>query len=339
MRAGGFAGYSQVSGILSSIHKDILNMRAKLISTILLLGATSILALNPDRNYRALPSKYRIIYREVEFKTSDNYKIKGWFFPAQDTSGILNKYARIGYFRFPDSLSKPIRSYKTIDNSRRPTIVICNGDAGNMSYLILYAYQLFTKGFNVFTFDWRGFGKSDDWPIDKDKLCYSEFLLDYDAAIDFLKKQPEVDTTKIGVFGFSTGAYLSFAIATKRNDISAYAGRALLTSFEDVMQLIKKLSPQRDLRAPENYPKELLPINAASRINCPVFLIVGENDDRTPVWMSKKIYQKLKVEKKLWIVPNAAHGGGSGPEFKNFPDFFINLVEFFQKSFYKIYSN
>lgn len=296
----------------------------------LILLAPSLNALKPQKEYEALPSDYGIIYKEVIFQTSDSLNIKGWYFPAQDTTGIANSI--IGRIvPVPPELKGKPRSYTTMDKTSKPTIIICDGDAGNMTQLIFYAYHLFTRGYNVLLFDWRGFGESSDWPIEQDRLCYSQFLLDYDAAIDFVKKQPEVDTRRIGVVGFSTGAYLSFAIAAKRDDISAYTGRALMTSFNDLLPTIKKLDPKRNFLPPENYPKELLPINAAKKLKIPVFLIVGEKDNRTPPSMSKEVFAKLKGPKELWVVPDAEHGGAKGPEVINYPEFFLKVVEFFDK--------
>jgi hypothetical protein len=256
--------------------------------------------------------------------------LKGWFFPAQDTSGIANSI--IGRMvPVPQELKPKARPYTTLGDSRMPTIIICDGDAGNMTQLIFYGYHLFTRGYNVLLFDWRGFGESSDWPIEQDRLCYAEFITDYDAAVDFVKQQLEVDTTRVGVMGFSTGAYLSFAIAAKRNDIAAYVGRALLTSFADILPILKRASPDRKFLPPENYPIELLPVNAAKKVSIPVFLIVGEKDIRTPVWMSKKIANELKGPEELWIVPNAEHGGMNGPEFITYPEFFEKVAVFYGK--------
>lgn len=194
---------------------------------ILLLSASSLNALKPEREYQAIPSDYGIIYKEVVFQTTDSMKIKGWFFPAQDTFGIANSI--IGrMIPVPQEMKGKARSYATVDSSSKPTIIICDGDAGNMTQLIFYAYHLFTRGYNVLLFDWRGFGESSDWSIEPDRLCYPQFILDYDAAIDFAKQQPEVDIAKIGVMGFSTGAYLSFAIVAKRNDILRICGQSIV---------------------------------------------------------------------------------------------------------------
>jgi len=292
--------------------------------------SSSSFALKPERHYPAIPSDYGIIYRDASFVTADSIRLKGWFFPAQDTSGIANSI--IGRMMpVPEELKPKARAYATLDESKRPTIIICDGDAGNMTDLIFYAYHFFTRGYNVLLFDWRGFGESADWPTEQDRLCYAEYIRDYDAAVDFVKRQPEVDTARIGVMGFSTGAYLSFAIAIKRNDIAAYVGRALLTSFDDMLPILKKISPDRNFLAPENYPAELLPVNAAKRLTIPVFLIVGEKDNRTPPWMSEKIADELQGPKELWIVPDAEHGGVNGPEFITYPEFFDRAAAFYDR--------
>jgi len=266
------------------------------------------------------------LYREVTIKTGDGINVKGWIFPAQDTSGILNEY--IGKIVVvPDSLKPKPREY-AYAGGQKPTIVICDGDAGNMAFTIFYAYHYFTRGYTVFTFDWRGFGESDAWKIREDDLCCSEFLIDYASAINLIKTQPEVDPHKICLMGFSTGAYLSFAMMANREDIAAYIGRAIITSFDDLIKNLHKVDPSRKFFVPAHYPQQLLPVNAAKNVKTPVLLIVGENDIRTPVWMSKKVYEKLKNKKELWIVPNAEHGGIKGPEMINYPEFFNKTLLF-----------
>lgn len=294
-----------------------------------ILFSKSLYSMKPLSHYPCIPSDFGILYREVSFKTEDGLWLKGWFYPAQDTAGISNDL--IGRMMVvPESLKQEIKEYN-YSGGPQPTIVICSGDAGNMAFSIFYAYHYFTKGYNVFTFDWRGFGESDRWDIAEDNLCCTEFLADYAAAIDFVKKQPEVDSGKIGLMGFSTGAYLSFAMIASRDDISAYIGRALITSLDDLVANLEKVSPDRKFVAPEEYPESLLPIQAADKVRTPVFLIVGEKDDRTPVWMSKEVYKKLNVPKELWIVPGAEHGGRKGPEMITYPEFFVKTLSFYDK--------
>lgn len=295
-------------------------------------GPTLVWALNPAAEYKALPSHYGISFEVVTFTTRDSIPIRGWFYPAQESSATADKY--VGrLIPMPVELRPDRESNAVGSGEPRPTIVVCNGDAANMTYLILYAYHFSTHGFNVLTFDWRGFGESGEWQIDCDQLSYSEFLDDYDAAINYAISRPETDPEKIGLFGFSTGAYLSLAMAAKRNDVSAFVGRGLITSFDDVLPILAELDPHRILHAPNDYPVDLLPMNAACQVQSPTLLIVGDNDNRTPEWMSRSVYDRLAGPRELWVVPGAEHGGANAPEYINYPEFFVRVCSFFEKVF------
>lgn len=317
--------YNYSRKAITSLHNLTKYKPFVLCSLIILLCFPSF-AIKPDRVYRIYPEKLGLIYRDLDVITSDGLKIKTWFFPAQPA--LSEK--EIG-----ESWENPIKkTYKTIDNSLHPTIIIANGDAGNMSYQQLHHALYFTsKGYNVVTFDWRGFGKSSEWEINNDYLVYSEFLIDYDAVIkEVLKQNKEVDTNKIAVFGWSTGAYLSMAAASKYDNIKAFVGVGLITSFENVVPILKQLQTKgRELIVPNDYPQELLPINLAPNYNKSTFLIVGEKDNRTPMWMSQKIYSLLPSKKELWIVEGAEHGGQNGP-IKDFNLFNKRIIEFLDKN-------
>ncbi len=290
---------------------------------------TSIFAMKPDREYPFTPLSCNIIHKNITIITKDSVRLAGWFIPAQDSVGIVFPDETASQKKPPSEKQKP-RPYPQ-PAGKKPTIIICDGDAGNIAQGIIIGYHFYTHGYNVFLFDWRGFGASQNWKIERDRLCWTEFLVDYDAAIDNAKTFPEVDSQRIGLWGFSTGAYLSFAMLAKRTDIKAFAGRALITSFDDLIANISKIDKDRHWLPPINYPNELIPINAAGNIKKPVFLIVGEKDIRTPPIMSKKIYEKLKGPKDLWIVPGAEHGGQKAPEMISYPEFFIKVKAFFDK--------
>ena len=300
---------------------------SKVIISCTLLGIVSVqsFAIKPDRTYVRYPESLGLIYRDLDVKTSDGLNIKTWFFPAQLT---------LSPTELNDARENPVKKpYQTIDNNPRPTLIIANGDAGNMSYQQLEHARYFTgKGYNVVTFDWRGFGESSEWEMNIDYLVYSELLIDYDAVIQKVLQQKEVDTSAIVVYGWSTGAYLSMAAASKYDNIKAFVAIALLTTFDEVYPLLKKAQdPNRDLIIPSDYPLNLLPLNLAPTWNKATFLIVGELDDRTPVWMSEKIFAQLPSKKELWIVEGAEHGGARGP-LRNFNLFNSNVFEFLEKN-------
>ncbi len=291
-----------------------------------LLGSETF-AIKPDKKYRFYPEKLGLIYRDLDVTTSDGLKIKTWFFPAQ--SMLTEKELDAAW-------ENPVRRpYRTIDNNHRPVIIIANGDAGNMSYQQLYHAQYFTsKGYNVVTFDWRGFGESSEWKMNPDYMVYTDLLLDYDAVIrEVMKQKAEVDTTRIIVWGWSTGAYLSMAAASKYDNIRGFVAIGLITSFAEAIPILKLSLNKKEsnLVVPADYPEELQPLYLAPNFNKSTFLIVGEKDDRSPVWMSKRIYSLLPAKKRMWIVEGAEHGGSRGP-LRDFGLFHSKVLEFLETS-------
>ncbi|MRT92660.1 alpha/beta hydrolase [Ancylomarina sp. 16SWW S1-10-2] len=295
-----------------------------LIVTILFISSFTANALKPEKKYVTTPEKYGLAYKELFATTKDNINIKVWFIPAQDILPI------------PEILklrkNNEKREYRTENFRPKPTLILCNGDSGNMSYSLDLAFKYVKNGFNVVLFDWRGFGESDFFPINNNRLFYSEFLWDYEAVINTVYLMDEVKKDSIGLFGFSTGAYLSFATAYKNSKIKCIVVRGLMTSFNDVTkQFYEMKHPGYDrFIIPNKYPIELCPINIASSFTKPSLLIVGKDDDRTPVKMSEKINELLPSEKDLWIVEGAGHGGAMAPEVRKRDEFVERTVKFYK---------
>ena len=280
-------------------------------------------AIIPNTVYIRKPESMGLIYKNLEVITNDGYKIETWFFPAQSplSEGELR------------DLNGNRRTYETQDETKRPTIIVCNGDAGNMSYFQLYLAKSWTsRGFNVVTFDWRGFGKSSPFAMDRNYLCYTEMLEDYRAVVRTTSEQEEVLNGAIAVVGWSTGAYLSMITAYTDDLVNAFVGRSLPTDFDDFIPLVMKYKnkTRNELLVPEDFPTELMPVHIAPEFGKPLFLIVGENDFRTPVWMSRKIIESVPgtTPKELMIVENAAHGGKEDPILIAFDDFIKRTSDF-----------
>ncbi len=285
-----------------------MNKKGYIILSISILTSLTVFGIKPDRKYRFYPEKLGLIYKDLDVVTPDGIKIKTWFYPAQEP---LSQSEREQFWNNPIK-----RKYNTLDEIKRPTVIICNGDAGNMSWQQYYMVMSYSaQGYNVVTFDWRGFGESDEWEMNPDYLVYTELLTDYNSVIEKTIVQKEVASNRIALIGWSTGAYLSMAAASRRTEVKCFVGQALMTSFEEVIPTLRKLEKfkEKKLIIPSDYPDELNPIALAPNFNKSTFLIVGENDDRTPIWMSEKIKKELSGEKEIWIVPGATHGGPNGP--------------------------
>src|SRR5579872_5769339 len=87
----------------------------------------------PDRLIFATPAAYGLAFNDLDLKTSDGVKIKGWFIPEERPAIAL-------------------------------TLLFCHGNAGNLSHR-LGKLQIFHHiGLNVLLFDYRGYGQSEGTP-------------------------------------------------------------------------------------------------------------------------------------------------------------------------------
>lgn len=190
-------------------------------------------------------------------------------------------------------------------------------------------------GFNVATFDWRGFGASSPFPMDANCLCYTEMLTDYAAVVDAVTALPEVQRGMVAVMGWSTGAYLSMITAWRNHKVNAFIGRSLATCFDDVIPLVMEVRGKtaNQLLVPEDFPAGEMPVYIAPTFTKPIFLINGSNDRRTPVWMSEKVLALLppSTPRRLMVVEGAGHGGKEDPMILEFERFVSQVADFLKE--------
>jgi pimeloyl-ACP methyl ester carboxylesterase len=281
-------------------------------------------AIKPDTVHIITPYYVGLMYKDIWVRTSDGISLHAWFTPAQE----LPEDTMLYYANNPKR-----RKYLVDESLKKPTIIICNGDAANMSYQVPQVANLCKNGYNVVTFDWRGFGKSQYWEYGKDIVC-EEFITDYNAVLDSVIHIQGVDSSRIGAFGFSTGAYIAFLEFALRNEIKAVALRGMFTSYSEVAVNLKKLYEKENIDSPLTYPEifdqKYNAIDLAKTVVKPLFLIVGEDDERCPPEMSIKLLnQTNSFVRDLWIVKGARHGGWYAPEVINSDGFRSRLVNFF----------
>ncbi|MEQ9310853.1 MAG: alpha/beta fold hydrolase [Balneolaceae bacterium] len=128
----------------------------------------------------------------------------------------------------------------TSDNA--PVIVFLVGSGANSSHRTLYEdfvqqnlEKLFLdEGVAILYFDKRGIGKSDGrWQ----RTNLYERASDAKAAIDFLKTQGRIDSSRIGIIGHGQGGWVAQIIGDRfRNDIKFIASLAAPT-FDVKLQL------------------------------------------------------------------------------------------------------
>ena len=140
---------------------------------ILFVSLTAARAINPQKEYTYTPKDFGIEYVEDSVVTSDGYRINIWNLPGTGENG-------------------------------RSVLIVC-ADAGNMGQWLGIGATLCFLGYDVWMFDWRGFGGSQDFATDRDMLYHSEYLRDFGAVLEHvavLRDKP------VDVLAFSMGTIM-----------------------------------------------------------------------------------------------------------------------------------
>jgi carboxymethylenebutenolidase len=116
-----------------------------------------------------------------------------------------------------------------------------------------------------------------------------------DAAIAYLREQPFVDGSRIGIIGFCMGAYYAFLEAAHDSSLAACA------DFYGAPIISPELTKRR--------PRTLL--DAARDLRVPFLGMFGEDDQSIPVDQVRQleaVLEENEVPHEIHIYPNAGHG-------------------------------
>ncbi len=146
------------------------------------------------------------------------------------------------------------------------------------------ANLLAEQGFAVYVlhyFDRTGTTEADRETIFRQFPIWMKTLWD---AVSLVARQPQVDPERIGLLGFSLGAYLSLSNAAIDSRI-----RAVVEFFGGL-------------------PKEM---KLFMRRLCPVLILHGEADSTIPVeeaYHLQQVLEKKRIPYEMQIYPGAGHG-------------------------------
>lgn len=107
------------------------------------------------------------------------------------------------------------------EGEKRPCIIANSGWTGlNMVYPALFSRALTKRGFVCMGFDYRGFKPSEG--TEKYTTLERE-VEDVSAAVNFIKAQPEVDASKIGLIGWGVGGAVCVEVTARETAVKAVA--------------------------------------------------------------------------------------------------------------------
>ena len=223
-------------------------------------------ALNPSKTYAATPADYGMDYKEVNIETPDKQILKGWYF---------------------NNKALPCK-----------TIILSDDGDGNMSDMIEIASNFISLGYNVLTYDYRGYGQSADFQINPKFYMYPQFEKDLNAAIDFVMKYHS--TCKIiHLYGLGIGAGLSVGVGANRREVSKVIADSPYPTFELIQKAFKD-AKSVDILLPLGYNKVTMEPKYAleskgDNLNG-IFFIGGELND---VYTAKSIKELSKIKSNI----------------------------------------
>ncbi len=152
---------------------------------------------------------------------------------------------------------------------------------------------------------------------DRDRYYYRGAYMDCVRGLDFLCDRSEVDTDRIGVWGFSQGGGLTLATAALDQRVTAaVAGVPWLCNFPVAAEITT--SPYVELHDYlEEHPQEreivlanltyFDQLNLADAITCPTIMASSLTDDVHPLNTVMPVFEKIQAIKSIVVYPDLDH--------------------------------
>lgn len=273
----------------------------------------------PNRVRYASPEELNLRYESVQFPTTDGLTLSGYFFPAQPSEpGSMNPVAvELGNAPqdakptgFTESGADKVKDepHPVLNGaSARGTILHLHGNAGNITGHFQHIAWLPMAGWNVLSFDYRGYGSSQG------RVSRTGTIDDANAALDYLLHRPEVDPKRIVAFGQSLGGAVGIVLTAKRPEIQGLATDGAFDSYRKVVAWHIRRNPLLFVSAwwfPLGMKDDYDPIDFVADISPrPVFIMHGTKDKVVAPAMAQRLYDTAKDPKQLWLIPEADHYG------------------------------
>jgi uncharacterized protein len=225
----------------------------------------------PDRKIDYTPESIGLWFENVSIQTQDGETITGWFVPGNGSDGRTEKE------------TKKIR-----------TILVCNGNGGDIGDRVDSVKTFHDMGFNVLMFDYRGYGASTGKPTEQGTY------LDVLSAWNYLKGDKKISPQDIIIFGQSLGGAVAIWLAEQVNP-----GILIIEStFTSAADMGAKMFPYLPIRLFCRFKYDSL--LRIGKIHCPVLIAHSRDDDVVPFRHGQRLF-KAANEPKRFVEMRGTH--------------------------------
>jgi fermentation-respiration switch protein FrsA (DUF1100 family) len=224
----------------------------------------------PTHDVPGTPGDWGFNFENVNFKSKDGTPLHGWFVPVQ---------------------GKTAKS--------KATVVFSHGNAGSIGHHLGFILWFVDAGYNVLTYDYRGFGKSGG------KVDRRGMLDDVRAAFDYVILRPDVNAERLVSFGHSLGGAKSLVALSEApvKGLRAVITDAAFASYRAMAEVIAgKVGGNlvTDEWAPKDSVMKIAPV--------PLLIVHGTNDEVVPVAQGRQLFAAAAGPKTLFEVKGGHHG-------------------------------
>ena len=230
----------------------------------------------PDSTIYATPADIDLSFEEVTFLSRDGTELSGWFIPAVGEA--------------------------------QGTILHLHGNAENMTSHFGFVDWLPVAGFNLFVFDYRGYGQSAGRPK------RAGVFEDSCAALAYLRSRRDIDPTRLLVFGQSLGGAQAIAVVGggERHGVRAVVVESSFYSYRSIVRdSIGKMPLFSFFKTPLAQiliNDDLSPADYVGRIApIPLLLIHGTEDEIIPFRHAELLLARAGEPKILWSIEGGHH--------------------------------
>jgi len=190
----------------------------------------------------------------------------------------------LGWYLYPDQLAEPDSVPDQVrEDVKSPGLIWFYGNYETVGVMAPVIRELRPPGWGVLILDIRGYGESGGTASE------AGFYLDADAAWGFMTSRPEIDASRIAVYGRSLGTALALHVAASK-PVAAVILEAPFTSGTDMARAFYWWVPRFAVRV------KLDNIANAELIEAPLLVLHGSDDEIVPVEMGRAVAEAGRAQ-------------------------------------------